>query len=115
MARYIDADKLLREIDKLKKSPWYNDDFGISAIRLARHDGLEIVVDLCIKRAPTADVQEVRHGTWEKPTKMFPYWDWKCSVCGCEEYRQQDSNGHYREMKFCPECGAKMDGKEDEE
>lgn len=113
MARYIDADLLISEIDELKKSPWYNNDYDEH--KCARQEAVNIVVDLCIKRAPTADVQEVQHGTWEKPTKMFPYWDWKCSVCGCEEYRQQDSNGHYREMKFCPNCGAKMDGKEDEE
>ena len=51
----------------------------------------------------------VVHGHWDKPTKPFPYWDWKCSVCGCEEYRQRDSHGHYRIMKYCPNCGAKMD------
>ena len=57
---------------------------------------------------PAADVAPVVHGHWDKPTKLFPYWDWKCSVCGCEEYRQMDSQGHYRIMKYCPNCGAKM-------
>ena len=57
---------------------------------------------------PAADVAPVVHGHWDKPTKPFPYWDWKCSVCGCEEYRQMDSQGHYRIMKYCPNCGAKM-------
>ena len=52
--------------------------------------------------APTADVQEVRHGKWiEKPyllgTSNF------CSLCG-ENYGMP--HGKY---KFCPNCGAKMD------
>lgn len=55
-----------------------------------------------------ADVAPVRHGRWLNPTKLFPYYDWKCSECGCEEYRQTGSNGQYREMNFCPNCGAKM-------
>lgn len=50
-----------------------------------------------------------RKGKWETPTKEFPCYDWKCSVCGCEEYRQIDSHGHYRVMKFCPNCGAEME------
>ena len=58
---------------------------------------------------PAADVVPVVHGHWDKPTKPFPHYDWKCSVCGCEEYRQIDSHGKYRVMKFCPNCGAKMD------
>lgn len=55
-----------------------------------------------------ADVAPVVHGHWETPEKQFPFWDWKCSVCGCEEYRQRDSHGNYRMMNFCPNCGAKM-------
>lgn len=58
----------------------------------------------------SADVAPVRHGRWEKPTKLYPFWDWKCSECGCEEYRQADSKGQYRQMAYCPNCGAKMDG-----
>ena len=58
---------------------------------------------------PAEDVQEVRHGKWETPTKPFPYYHWKCSICGCEEYSQVDRNGKYREMNYCPNCGAKMD------
>ena len=60
-------------------------------------------------KLPTANVQEVRHGKWEKPTKPYPFYDWKCSECGCEEYRHIDHNGKYREMNYCPNCGAKMD------
>ena len=56
---------------------------------------------------PTADVVEVKHGEWIRPTKLadmmhdIPH----CSLCGevpCDE------------GKYCPNCGAKMDGGEAE-
>ncbi|MGN0656579.1 MAG: hypothetical protein ACI4KR_07285 [Ruminiclostridium sp.] len=62
-----------------------------------------------IDNLPAADVASARHGRWLNPTKPFPCYDWKCSECGCEEYRHVDSHGHYREMNYCPNCGAKMD------
>ena len=51
-----------------------------------------------------------REGKWEPPIKAFPYYDYRCSECGCEEYRHTDSNGKVRMMNFCPNCGAKMKG-----
>lgn len=66
------------------------------------------------KDTPAADVAPVLHGCWENPTKKFPYYDWKCSECGCEEYRHIDRHGQYREMNFCPNCGAKMDRSEND-
>ena len=64
-------------------------------------------INKIIRNQPTADVQEVRHGEWiEKPyllgTSNF------CSLCG-ENYGMP--HGKY---KFCPNCGAKMDRKDDE-
>jgi hypothetical protein len=58
MAEYINKQELLKEIDDLKKSPWYNDSYGFG-LQQARHDGVNVVVDLCIKQAPAADVVEV--------------------------------------------------------
>ena len=58
MAEYIEREALLKEIDDLKKSPWYNDDYGFGT-KQARHDGVHCVVDLCIRQAPAADVVEV--------------------------------------------------------
>lgn len=55
-----------------------------------------------------ADVVEVRHGEW-KPC----FEDWRkqiegdeCSVCGFQHYGTTIRDYHY-----CPNCGAKMDGK----
>ena len=98
MAEYIDRDELLKK--------QYN------ASRFSLPEFAEMVVDVQdIEDAPAAEVAPVRHGRWEKPTKLYPFWDWKCSECGCEEYRQADSKGQYRQMAYCPNCGAKMDEK----
>ena len=70
------------------------------------------LINQLILKQPTEDVQPVVHAKWEKPIKPYPYYSWKCSECGCEEYRQTDRNGQYLEMKYCPNCGAKMDKKE---
>lgn len=58
MEEYIGRNALLQEIANLKKSPWYNDDYGFGT-KQARHDGVTIVEDLCIKQAPAVDVVEV--------------------------------------------------------
>ena len=57
MAEYIEREAVLKEVEELKKSPWYNDDFGFGT-KQARHDGVACVVDLCIKQVPVADVVE---------------------------------------------------------
>lgn len=100
MARYIDADKALEIFDE-----WI-DTTGV----LPKGTSYYYEAQGCIEDTPTEDVAPVRHGRWEKPTKLYPFWDWKCSECGCEEYRQADSKGQYRQMAYCPNCGAKMDG-----
>lgn len=63
-----------------------------------------------IERMPVADdVQKVRHGHWLTPETKYPYYNWKCSYCGCEDYTQTDRNGKYKQMNYCPNCGAKME------
>lgn len=71
-----------------------------------------------IKAIPAADVEPVEHGRWND----F-YGDYKvakCSKCS-EEYEVSDTNAGlailfkaFKEYyKFCPNCGARMDGEED--
>lgn len=64
----------------------------------------DIVCDY-IDRIPAADVQEARHGKWEEIRDAYGQLEgWMCKECG-------------REMKakvnYCPKCGAKMDGGND--
>lgn len=52
------------------------------------------------ENTPTADVVEVKHGEWViNSDGYYPY----CSICETEP-----KNGVM--SKYCPECGAKMDG-----
>ena len=57
-----------------------------------------------LSETPIADVAEVKHGKWidnKIPNSILC----KCSECGF-------SCGAYT-FNYCPNCGAKMDGKED--
>ena len=106
MSDYIDRDLLLAEIKELKKSPWYNGGYGTYE-RNIRREAIDIIVDLCIRPAPAADAQAVKHGKWK-----LCYEDWRmqiagdeCSACGFQHYGTCISHYHY-----CPHCGAKMDG-----
>lgn len=89
MPRYIDADELI-------KGRVSNDPVVIAA-------GVE----------PTANVQEVRHGKWVlyKPRRENRNATYKCSECKkvCSSY-YNDVGG----WNYCPHCGAKMDGGEEE-
>jgi len=59
----------------------------------------------CLEAIPAADVVEVRHGRWEHLNWGFDY-D-RCTECGYE-HRYSDV------FNYCPSCGAKMDGGQDD-
>lgn len=91
MRRYIDADAAIKRFEELHGNEntllnSYNADWIVSFI----------------EGQPTADVQEVKHGKWYDATpKVFC----SCSYCG---------GGGHRHYKFCPWCGAKMDGEHEQ-
>lgn len=68
---------------------------------------------VAIDAVPGADVVEVRHGRWIRtgqsyinPNKFL------CLTCSC---CLSDLDEHIRkEPRYCPYCGAKMDGEEKE-
>lgn len=114
MARYIDADKMQVNCLKDKKfvfameNPYTQEEI----IEIVYKDFLDF-----LNEQPTADVVEVVHGEWiclydevEGITNVT------CSVCkstreinGC--YVTNDDESCYYEDDYCPNCGAKMDGK----
>ena len=52
---------------------------------------------------PTIEAEPVRHGRWSDKQTVIKYLSHcECSVCGSWQ-------GEYW-MKYCPNCGAKMDG-----
>lgn len=61
----------------------------------------QVIIDK-FNAIPIADVQPVVHGKWGKGN-MPTYGGYKCSVCG--------ENTLHHKANFCPNCGARMDGK----
>ena len=87
MARYIDADEVLRH-------------FSCTS---CTDDILEY-----LQEAPTADVVEVKHGEWYRHNKK-EHGD-TCYYCSaCEKMALSDCL-EWELTKYCPNCGAKMDG-----
>lgn len=64
-----------------------------------------------IKKVPAADVAEVVHGQWLRADD-----DWnslttiQCSLCSEERCFETDDDVSLLNYKYCPNCGAKMDG-----
>ena len=63
--------------------------------------------EIAIGKTPAADVVPVRHGMWEKQSGLY-----SCSECGTTcPYDVQADVIEYWTCNYCPNCGAKMDGK----
>lgn len=58
-----------------------------------------------IEKAPSADVVEVKHGEWTNEGEYL----YKCSLCGDKAFLRLGG----KPCRYCPSCGAKMDGKGD--
>lgn len=65
-----------------------------------------------IQNLESADVVEQKHGRWvlvkDWSTEIIEDGEkyWVCSLCGCGS----DSYDTTYHTKFCPQCGARMDG-----
>ena len=91
MSRYIDAELLLTD----NTYEWFDDWGNYTSAGQA-------IVD-----APTADVVEVVHGRWIDKGEYAV-----CTECGGRSGTQYDGVEPIPLMtQFCPNCGAKMDGK----
>ena len=94
--RLIDADAFLKDI--------LTAGIGKTITEYSESD-----IGYMIRKRPTVDVAQVKHGRWIEYTKVIipePYnkWEqaWKCSECGFDD--------GFVAYNFCPNCGAKMDG-----
>jgi len=96
MPRYIDADKLLDEEQAREFVVGVRNGKPLLA---ACKNYLKMVID----NAPTADVEPVVHGRWTE--------DEICSICGGSAW-YYDWEQKKSKSRYCPNCGAKMDGKE---
>lgn len=57
---------------------------------------------LIVQLEPAADVVEVKHGEWINEREFL----YKCSLCGDRAFIRFDR----KPCRYCPNCGAKMDG-----
>ena len=95
MARYIDADLLLKDISESVV-------FSVRGSGSPELRGARKIIDR-IENAPTADVVEVKHGEWIKGGSHYG-----CSEC-CTSILY-NIWGYECYSDYCPHCGAKMDG-----
>ena len=59
-----------------------------------------------LNKIPAADVAPIKHGKW-----IYDCWcEFKCSECG----EHSNSKPYKGKEKYCPNCGAKMDGGDNE-
>ena len=97
MSKYIDVDKIIEHLnDEIEGCE--DCDVCFRPVTYGTRLGLEYSKSL-VETAETADVQEVRHGKWEKCKECCC--EYRCSVCEYELCRTTN---------YCPNCGAKMDG-----
>ena len=71
---------------------------------LKRRDFLPVIVKHAIEAVPAADVAPVRYGEWIERA-----WRPTCSLCG---FSGSLIDAPISPFKYCPNCGAKMDGEE---
>ena len=116
MAEYIEREAVLSVIEYIRtkylvnynrKTKWSQ--FWADTIRYFEKK---------VKSLPAADVVEVRHGEWF----LVEYEYLVCGKCGDWYYTGCESTAEAKEKlrngdtpNYCPNCGAKMDGKGDGE
>lgn len=58
---------------------------------------------------PAVDVEEVRHGEWiNTGAYVCGEYEFECTECGYTNWHTSEAN-----EKYCPGCGARMDGDEE--
>lgn len=88
MSDYIKREDAIKAFDPLQRRDWYT----------------PWIVET-LKDLPSADVAPVRHGQWININE-YPYE--RCSICG-------ETHDTVRCLdNYCPNCGARMDGENDE-
>ncbi|MBO4229867.1 MAG: hypothetical protein J5938_05925 [Clostridia bacterium] len=93
MPKYIDADALLAKMERRR--------FYVGRAS----DPICIIEDM-----PAADVIPLYHGCWIEQKETCRNGDkiYQCSVCG-----YADEHSPSTEVPFCWHCGARMDGKKE--
>ena len=98
MAAYIDREASVESLNAMK--PFLRDRGQVQLLRRVMNH---------IGKIPAADVVHVVHGRWEH--LEVGWFDlWRCSACGDEWTFGYDPTADDLKVKYCPNCGARMDG-----
>ena len=105
MAEYISREDAVSEG---YLSDWYISSVGSESPVWTDEHISELINDFIVipKDTKAADVQTVKHGRWENtntPNQL------RCSNCEIIHLIAQYPHG---EIKYCPNCGARMDGEQ---
>lgn len=102
MAEYIERESAIKAVEmQCVDGKMYGRDDGEGTL-VDAYDIIDAISD-----APAADVVEVRHGQYISTGYYEFYCEFgDCSICGANMPRGSD---------YCPNCGAKMDGGDDNE
>ena len=104
MAEYIERKQLIGSLEDVIAD--YRDEHTFSTDFAAT-----VVTDILnniVKCQPAADVAPVRHGQWVLLDECYNEGVY-CSACHKKVYKKCYANKKIK-SKFCPHCGAKMDG-----
>ena len=93
MSRYIDADALKKRVSELIIPDW-----------------TRTLIRSWLDSAPTVDAVPV-HGEWLSEWEGLEI-TVRCSVCGEMALIKEGGSHDHAYSHYCPNCGAKMDGKE---
>ena len=107
MAGYIERESLRNSVESID---WYSVYKGkLTAGAPSSANALYKANDIysAIDNAPAADVAEVVHGRWEVVVGSDGKEHMVCTGCR----KQQDLTGVF---SYCPNCGCRMDGGDDE-
>ena len=100
MSDYIERETVLRRIEEMRVKKY---DYAPDVAQAI----YDFVVDM-----DAADVAPVVHGRWEYiPQTLDTLSQFRCSVCGWWSLDPSIDNAY----NYCPNCGAKMDGGDDDE
>lgn len=109
MAEYLDRAVILSMHAPLKSNRHYQTYNLDDAYEQGWDDAL-----CCLEHIPSVDVAPVMHGRWERrfchPMRDGE-WQYICSVCKNDNYWR--NNVCHQKHRYCPNCGAKMDGGEE--
>ena len=99
MNEYISREAVLKEFKLKVKNPKKDYQRGMQ-------DAIDCLIPEVIADIPSADVKPVKHGRWSECYTDSHHYSGICSVCGMASIKSLTESLY----KYCPKCGARMDG-----